>query len=93
MNPSKTVLITGCTCGRGRAMVEVLIARGRTVAGCGRDEARLDELNQKHGSEHRFRACDVSDDGQVASFCAEMTAGRGLPDLVLDNGKPLTAPG
>ncbi len=85
MNSSKIVLITGCTRGLGRAMVEEFIARGWTVAGCGRDGTRLVALNQKHGSEHFFRTCDVSDDGQVASFCAEMTAGCGLPDLVLNN--------
>ncbi len=85
MKPMKTVFITGCTRGLGRAMVPEFIAHGWTVAGCGRDEAKLDELNKKHGDAHWFRACDVSDDGRVASLCMEMMAACGPPDLVLNN--------
>ena len=85
MKPPRIVLITGCTRGLGLAMAAEFIRHGWTVAGCGRDTTRLRELNQKHGGAHWFKACDVSDDGQVASFCADMLTACGLPDLVLNN--------
>jgi 3-oxoacyl-[acyl-carrier protein] reductase len=41
-------LVTGATRGIGRACVEQLLARGRRVVACGRDRARLSELEQAH---------------------------------------------
>lgn len=85
MKHSKVVCITGCTRGLGRAMVEEFVALGWTVAGCGRDGTRIAELIARHAPPHRFGVCDVSDEGSVSAFCADMLASPGAPDLLLNN--------
>lgn len=81
----KTVLITGCTRGLGRAMLAEFIRHGWTVAGCGRDASAIGNLCALHPAPHHFAVCDVSDDTQAAAFCAAATRHCGLPDLVLNN--------
>ncbi len=85
MNTSKTVLITGCSRGLGRAMIPEFISRGWTVAGCARDPAMVAELQRLFPAPHHFAACDVAEDSQVAAFCQEVLAICGTPDLVLNN--------
>lgn len=49
--PYKTVLVTGATSGIGRALTERMIESGIFVIAVGRQQARLDELVAKYGSE------------------------------------------
>ena len=84
MPAKKTVLITGCSRGLGRAMVSEFIARGWTVAGCARDAAAVKDLATSH-PDHFFRTCDVSSDPAVAAFCRDLIESLGPPDLVLNN--------
>jgi NADP-dependent 3-hydroxy acid dehydrogenase YdfG len=44
---SKTVVITGCTRGLGRAMIPRFIDAGWQIAGCGRNEAQIAELSRQ----------------------------------------------
>lgn len=85
MNAKKTVLITGCSRGLGRAMLQEFIARGWTVAGCARDATMVADLQSQFPGPHHFPACDVADDSQVKALCEEVLDRCGTPDLVLNN--------
>jgi len=89
---TKTVVITGCTRGLGRAMVPVFIEAGWRVAGCGRDESQIAMLRQQVGPPHVFEVCDVSREADVAAFCAAILKIFGAPDLVLNNAATVNPP-
>ncbi len=81
----KRVLVTGCTRGLGRAMVEGFIARGDTVIGCGRSIEEIDQLAKAYGDKHRFYPLDVANDEAVADFCIRTVEEVGVPNLVINN--------
>jgi len=81
----KTVVITGCTRGLGRAMVPRFIDGGWQIAGCGRNEKHIAELRRQFATPHLFQTCDVSRENDVAAFCAAILKQSGPPDLVLNN--------
>lgn len=85
MKNSKTVVITGCSRGLGRAMVPEFISRGWIVIGCGRDAALMSGLQAEYPSPHRFLVCDVAVEASVAAFCKAVLTARDAPDLVLNN--------
>jgi NAD(P)-dependent dehydrogenase (short-subunit alcohol dehydrogenase family) len=86
MNKSKIVLITGCSRGLGRAMVDSFANRdGYTVIGCARDQKTIDELQTQYPGPHYFEAVDVSEDSSVKSFAQSVLKNIGAPDLVLNN--------
>ncbi|MBL9115159.1 MAG: SDR family oxidoreductase [Verrucomicrobiaceae bacterium] len=85
MEKKKLVVITGCTRGLGKAMARGFVREGWTVAGCGRDAERLDQLRAELGVPHYFRKCDVATERDVASFAAEVSERLGTPDLLLNN--------
>ncbi len=85
---AKTVVITGCTRGLGRAMVGEFLRSGWRVAGCGRDTEQLAALEREgveSGVAHFFGRCDVAREGDVAAFCAKVIGRFGAPQLVLNN--------
>ena len=84
MNP-KTVVITGCTRGLGRAMIPRFIDAGWHIAGCGRNAAQIAELSREFPAPHLFQICDVSSESDIAAFCAAILKHSGPPDLVLNN--------
>ncbi|MEM1296253.1 MAG: SDR family oxidoreductase [Verrucomicrobiota bacterium] len=82
----KTVLITGCTRGLGRAMTEAFVARGDTVVGCGRSEEELTKIREKLGeSPHRFFQIDITEDTSVEILCEQTVDQVGIPNLILNN--------
>jgi NAD(P)-dependent dehydrogenase (short-subunit alcohol dehydrogenase family) len=81
----KTVVITGCTRGLGRAMIPRFIEAGWQVVGCGRNEAQIADLSRQFTAPHLFQACDVSCETDVTAFCAVILKQFGPPDLVLNN--------
>jgi NAD(P)-dependent dehydrogenase (short-subunit alcohol dehydrogenase family) len=81
----KTVVITGCTRGLGRAMIPRFIEAGWQVVGCGRNEAQIADLSRQFTAPHLFQVCDVSLESDVAAFCAAILKQFGPPDLVLNN--------
>lgn len=86
MNTSRIVLITGCSRGLGRAMVDGFVAAGDyTVIGCARDQKAIDELSSLYPNPHYFQSVDVSDDQSVKSFSQMVIEKAGAPDLLLNN--------
>ena len=55
------ILVTGVTAGFGKAIAELLIAKGHTVIGTGRRQAKLDEIKQQHGDKFIPLAFDITD--------------------------------
>lgn len=81
----RNVLITGVTRGLGRAMATEFIRLGHRVAGCGRNETAIADLNQAFGPENRFHVVDVRADGQVAAWARDVLDSMGPPDLLLNS--------
>ncbi|OBX80828.1 NADP-dependent 3-hydroxy acid dehydrogenase [Moraxella atlantae] len=73
------ILITGATAGFGKAIAELLIAKGHTVIGTGRRQANLDELAQQFGDQFVPLAFDIAD------LSATQTALASLPADFLAN--------
>jgi NAD(P)-dependent dehydrogenase (short-subunit alcohol dehydrogenase family) len=75
-------------------MVGEFLRAGWRVAGCGRDAEQLAAL-EREGVEsdeaHFFGSCDVSREGDVAAFSAEVIGRFGAPQLVLNNAAIINA--
>ena len=89
---SKTIWLTGCSSGLGRALVDEFVKAGHTVAGCARREDRIDQLRETFSDSHYFSVLDVSDDLAVENFCREAFAKTGSPDLVINNAGIINTP-
>ncbi len=87
MRKTKTIVITGCSRGLGRAMVRGLEARGHLVCGFARDAGALSSL----GDSDRFRVADVSDDGAVKQVAREFIEWFGAPDILVNNAAVINA--
>jgi NAD(P)-dependent dehydrogenase (short-subunit alcohol dehydrogenase family) len=85
MPRGRIIVVTGATRGLGRELTARFAARGHTVLGCGRSASRVARLENEHPAPHCFQAVDVADAGVVAAWAAEMIAGHGPPDLVVNN--------
>ncbi|QJE98340.1 SDR family oxidoreductase [Luteolibacter luteus] len=81
----KHVLITGCTRGLGLAMARSFVSRGWRVSGCGTNASAAEQLGKELGEKHRIMRCDVTSAADVAAFAADILAGPGAPDLLLNN--------
>lgn len=66
-------------------MVDEFIRLGWTVAGCARNPDALATLGGMYPAPHFFAGCDVSKEVEVASFCSDVLARLGPPDLLLNN--------
>jgi NAD(P)-dependent dehydrogenase (short-subunit alcohol dehydrogenase family) len=88
---SRIILITGCTKGLGRAMVDRCIEAGHTVWGCGRSVAEIGDLAQRFPHPHHFAALDVSEDQAVARWARGLLTESAAPDLVLNNAATINA--
>ena len=84
-NSQPTILITGCTRGLGRAMVDAFTARGAQVVGCARSHDQIGELNEASGNSGRFHALDILDLEELASFSATVLDQFGAPDFLINN--------
>lgn len=81
----KRVVITGCTRGLGRALVEGFRNRGDQVAACGRSQKALRALARELGPSHHLYQADVANDAAVAMFRDRVLEEIGVPNLVLNN--------
>lgn len=79
------IVITGATRGLGRAMVPLLVQGGHTVAGCGRSEKNVAELQSQFSPPHRFAAIDVTAGDRLEAWAKEVIAQLGPPDLLINN--------
>jgi NAD(P)-dependent dehydrogenase (short-subunit alcohol dehydrogenase family) len=82
---SKLIVITGATRGLGRALVPLFVQGGHPVAGCGRSEKNVAELQSQFGPPHRFAALDVTDPARLEAWAKEVIAQLGPPDLLVNN--------
>ena len=81
----KTWLITGTSSGFGRALTELLLARGDRVAATLRQPALLDGLAAEHGGRLWRATLDVSDPAAVRRVVDEAFASLGRIDVVVSN--------
>ncbi len=81
---ARTIVITGCTRGIGRALTEEFLRGGQRVAGCGRNAAELAQLRKIHPAQ-LFHVVDVREDAAVERWAREVLAARGAPDLIVNN--------
>lgn len=89
---TKKIVITGCTKGLGRALVDEFLALGHTVIGCGRNpEAILDLRFGGHGASS-FDVVDVTEPKKVELWADRMLTQHGAPDLLINNAGLLTPP-
>jgi NAD(P)-dependent dehydrogenase (short-subunit alcohol dehydrogenase family) len=84
MGPKKIVL-TGCTRGLGRALVDAFIAGGHTVIGCGRSPEAILELRFGQPASSQFDVLDVAEPTRVALWAEKVMAVHGAPDLLINN--------
>ncbi len=86
MSKPKTIIITGCTRGLGRAMAEGFASLENTVVmGCGRNAEALKDLESQFGDPHRFLPLDVVDDKAVEALANKLIPEVGPPDLIINN--------
>lgn len=81
---AKTIVITGCTRGLGRALVDRFVEAGWQVAGCGRSVADVAALENTY-PQGLFRSVDTTDAGAMEAFAGEVHAKWGAPDLLINN--------
>ena len=82
---AKTWLITGCSAGFGRAMAEVLLARGDNVAAAARRLELLEPLVAAHPDSALALQLDVTRPSEVAAAVAATRARFGQIDGLVNN--------
>lgn len=90
MRENQTVLVTGCTRGMGRTLVEWLALhdhRVRHVIAVGRIGPNLESLKKtlEGNKKTRFFACDVQNTLQVQSIADALHADNLIPDVLVNN--------
>jgi NADP-dependent 3-hydroxy acid dehydrogenase YdfG len=88
----KKIVLTGCTKGLGRALVDEFIALGHTVIGCGRNPEAVLDLRFSIAAPSTFDVIDVADAKKVELWAERMLTQHGAPDLVINNAGLLTNP-
>jgi NAD(P)-dependent dehydrogenase (short-subunit alcohol dehydrogenase family) len=81
----KHVVITGCSRGLGRALVERFYEKGWTVSGCARNVTQINELQATAKHQSNFSSVDISNWSSVQSWADQVLAQTGAPDLILNN--------
>jgi NAD(P)-dependent dehydrogenase (short-subunit alcohol dehydrogenase family) len=83
--PSRTWLITGCSTGFGRALAEILIARGERVFATARKPEQLADLVEGHDNATALKL-DVTSSADIAAVVAAAEAAGGIDVLVNNAG-------
>ena len=89
---SKTIVITGCSRGLGRALVDEFVAAGHAVAGCSRSETAMQALAESYPDGHDFQVLNVSDEADVARWAKSVLESVGVPDLLINNAGLINEP-
>lgn len=92
MQTPRKIVITGCSKGLGRALLNEFIKAGHTVAGCSRSPEQMASLKVRHDAQHHFKAVDVSVESEVKVWSEELIAYIGVPDLVINNAAMINTP-
>ena len=82
---NKTVVISGCSRGLGRAMAMEFSSRGWKVTGGARNKDALSGLAKDMQTDHFFDQLDVTIPEQVESFSCSVKEKFGSPDLLVNN--------
>lgn len=82
---TRTWLITGCSTGLGRALAEVVIARGERVFATARKPEQLDDLVSGHPNAHALKL-DVTAPADIQAAVAEVEQAGGIDVLVNNAG-------
>jgi len=88
----KKIVLTGCTKGLGRALVDEFIALGHIVIGCGRNSEAILDLRFSIAAPSTFDVLDVAEAKKVELWAERMLTQHGVPDLVINNAGLLTNP-
>jgi NAD(P)-dependent dehydrogenase (short-subunit alcohol dehydrogenase family) len=81
----EVAIVTGGSRGIGRAIVELFVAQGASVAFCGREEQVGRELESTLGDRAFFSPCDVGDESQVQRFVSECVTRLGHASVLVNN--------
>lgn len=92
MSENKTIVITGCSRGLGKALVAEFIARGHTIAGCARNRKSIEQLGREYAGQASFRALDICDEVAVQSWAEDTLEELGPPDLLINNAAMINRP-
>lgn len=92
MVQQKIIVITGCTRGLGRALIDEFIAAGHTVHGCARSKQGVEALNAQYAGQGCFSVVDVGDATAVAGWCQGVLEQSGPPDIVINNAAMINRP-
>lgn len=82
---AKHIVITGASRGLGRATTDAMIAAGHRVSACARNAESMKELQQTYGNQHFFAALDLSSPSAIETWCNQVLAHAGAPQLLLNN--------
>ncbi len=89
---TRTIVVTGCSRGLGRALVDEFVAAGHTVAGCSRSTEGMQALAESFPEGHHFQALDVSDEAAVERWSGVVLESVGVPDLLINNAGLINEP-
>ena len=81
---TKVIAVTGASAGIGRAVAELFLARGWTVAALARRAEPLEALAKAHARAIAL-PCDVTDEEAVANAFAEIADRAGRLDVLFNN--------
>ncbi|MEM1157697.1 MAG: SDR family NAD(P)-dependent oxidoreductase [Verrucomicrobiota bacterium] len=84
MTDGRHILITGCTRGLGRALVDIYIRQGHQISGCGRSAEQIESLQSAY-PDHQFQAIDVADYAAVNAWAPTVIQSQGPPDILINN--------
>ncbi len=88
----KTIVLTGCTRGLGRALLHAWDSMGHTVFGCGRNAEKVEALRAQVGDRHRISAVDIADEAQVKNWSEAVIDAAGSPDFLVNNAAVVHRP-
>ncbi len=93
MSNPKHILITGCTRGLGKALIDSFIAVGHHVSGCGRSQEQIQLLKTAYPDRsHAFDSVDVTDAAAVEQWAQSVLSTNGAPDLLINNAAAINHP-
>jgi meso-butanediol dehydrogenase / (S,S)-butanediol dehydrogenase / diacetyl reductase len=81
----RVVIVTGGSDGIGRATAKLLVARGATVAICGRRREMLDAAKAEIGEKCEAHQVDVSDEAALSAFIEDVATRHGRLDGLVNN--------
>jgi NAD(P)-dependent dehydrogenase (short-subunit alcohol dehydrogenase family) len=82
---AQTWMITGCSTGFGRALAELLLARGERVVATARRPGTLADLTAAHGERALALQLDVTRPEDIAAAVAAATERFGAIDVLVNN--------